>query len=184
MTTKQHKIKLFFIRHAFSCANYKSLEGLFQKLCNCFRTDPQLADIGIRDLELYRTTVRKDVNPDYVFSSSLLRAIQTAQILFPEAIVNVAPYIGEHGIGWSSVPRPPSEQLRYLNPEKVKYLYLGREVAKDESKELLDYAFQSRKDKYRETSFKKFIKGLSVLIDLRQGIVQLKLLNKLLSLRI
>ena len=35
-----------------------------------------------------------------------------------------------------------------------------------------------------EINFQKFIKGLLVLIDLRQGIVQLKLLNKLLSLRI
>lgn len=159
MTSKEPKIRLFFIRHGFSCANYKSLEGLFQKVCNSFRTDPQLADIGIRDLERYRSIV----NPDYVFSSSLLRAIQTAQILFPEATVNVAPYIGEHGIGWSSVPRPPSEQLRYLNPDKVKYLYLGDDR---ERKEVLDDAFRRRKDKYRETSFKKFLVWLEKRIPL------------------
>jgi len=172
-----YRIKLFFIRHAFSCANYKSLQGIFELLCNTFRTDPKLADIGIRDLENYRSRVRKEVNPDYVFSSSLLRAIQTAQILFPEATVNVAPYIGEHGIGLSSVPKPPSEQLRYLNPDKVKYLYLGRDVVGHEGRDVvghehvsLDKSFKNRKDKYRETSFKKFLIWLEKRIPLNRDL--------------
>ena len=156
------KIKLFFIRHGFSCANYKSLQSIFELVCNSFRLDPHLADIGIKDLERYRNIIRKDINPDYVFSSSLLRAIHTAQILFPESTVNVAPYIGEHGISLGSIPSKPSEQLRYLNPDKVKYLYLGKEHRIN----TLDTLFKNRKPRYCKPSFQKFLKWLKKRISL------------------
>jgi len=162
MTSKEPKIKLFFIRHGFSCANYKSLQGIFDLVCNSFRLDPHLADIGIKDLERYRKIIRKDINPDYVFSSSLLRALETAQILFPESTVNVAPYIGEHGISLGSIPSKPSEQLRYLNPDKVKYLYLGKE----DRINTLDTLFKNRKPKYCKSSFQKFLKWLKKRIPL------------------
>jgi broad specificity phosphatase PhoE len=162
MSSKEPKIKLFFIRHAFSCANYKSLKSNIESLLNSFRLDPHLADIGIRDLQRYRNTIRKDINPDYVFSSGLLRAIQTAQILFPESTVNVAPYIGEHGISLGSTPSKPSEQLRYLNPNKVKYLYLGKQDRNNN----LDRLFKNRKPRYCKPNFQKFLNWLKRRITL------------------
>lgn len=162
MTSSKVRIKLFFIRHAFSCANYKSLQSTIGPVLNSFRLDPHLADIGIQDLESYRKGVRKEINPDYVFSSSLLRAIQTAQILFPESTVNVSPYIGEHGVGLGSRPSKPSDQLRYLNRDKVKYLYLGKE---DELNSL-DRLFKNRRPRYCKPSFEKFLKWLQRRIPL------------------
>ena len=136
-------IKLFFIRHGFSIANYASKKkGIIGKIGNTFTLDPPLSDMGVKDLKTYRNVITKDITPDYVFSSSLLRAIQTAQLLFPEHVVNVAPYIGEHGFGLSSVPSRPSIQLQKLKPDMVKYLYLGKGDS-------LDILFSNRKQKYR-----------------------------------
>jgi hypothetical protein len=55
MSTKEPKIKIFFIRHEFSCAHYKA----FSTKCVTLSEHPQLTHIGIRDLQTYRSTVRK-----------------------------------------------------------------------------------------------------------------------------
>lgn len=153
-------VKLFFIRHGFSCANYYKHKNLAMGIIySSITLDPHLTDIGIEDLEKHRNQITQNINPHYVFSSGLLRAIQTAQILFPESVVNVAPHLLEHGYRKANFPSKPSVQLKYLDVNKIKYLYLGRGNN-------LDKLFQNRKKKYDRSDFKKFLKWIYERVDL------------------
>lgn len=151
-------IKLFFIRHAFSCGNYKNTKSIFGYISNLFVSDPHLSDLGKDQLRSHKQLISEYIKPHYVLSSSLLRAIQTAQGLFPEFTVNVSPYISETGIGLSNTPLKPSEQAKHLeDPDKVKYKYLGKEGD-------LDKLFLDKKSKYSRPNFKKFLKWLSMVL--------------------
>ena len=93
-------VKILFIRHGFSCANslqkYSPISGSLKRL---LYTDPPLTLRGVKDIIQVRKHIPKDFqNPDAVFSSVLIRAIQTAHFLFPNKIVNVAPFIKELGV--------------------------------------------------------------------------------------
>lgn len=144
-------VKLFFIRHGLSCSQYGRTNKKDWKL-----RDPFLSDIGIEDLQNYKKVIlQNNIRPDYVFSSSLLRAIQTAQILFPEKVVNISPYIGEMSPhGEENVPTAPSRQLKYLKPEKARYLYL-------EGIDELDDLFNNRTKDFDKPDFSKFLKWLT-----------------------
>jgi broad specificity phosphatase PhoE len=148
-------IKLFFIRHAFSCGNYKNTKSIFGYISNLFVSDPHLSDLGKDQITSHKHYISNIIKPHYVISSSLLRAIQTAQGLFPEFTVHVSPYISETGFGLSNAPVKPSDQSKYLDdPSKVKYLYLGKG-------DDLDKLYSARKSKYLRPDFQKFLKWLS-----------------------
>jgi broad specificity phosphatase PhoE len=125
--------------------------------------DPRLTNIGIEDLKLHRNLITENINPDYIFSSGLLRAIQTAQILFPNSVINVAPHLLEHGFRKANFPSQPSLQLKHLNQDKVKYKYLGKGNN-------LDKLFQNRKRQYDRSDFKKFLKWLQKRVDLNKNL--------------
>jgi len=153
MSDCKNIVKLFFIRHGLSCSNYGREHVRDWEL-----SDPFLSDVGIGDLEGYRKVIHQNhIRPDYVFSSSLLRAIQTAQILFPDKVVNVSPHINEtHTVELpENEPSKPSRQLKYLNHEHVKYLYLGSGA------EDLDTLFHNRNKHYDTSDFEKFLKWLT-----------------------
>lgn len=153
MTECKNIVKLFFIRHGLSCSNYGREHNRDWELA-----DPFLSDIGIEELQGYRYVLYTNrIRPDYVFSSSLLRAIQTAQILFPDKVVNVSPYISETHTADSTENEPtlPSRQLKYLKRENVRYLYLGSGA------EDLDTLFNNRKPDYDTPDFDKFLKWLT-----------------------
>ena len=144
-------IKMFFIRHAFSCANYHKRNRSIIKH-HIFIHDPILSNIGEEDLIRYKPIIRKVIpNPTYVLSSNLLRAMQTARILFPKRKIIVCPYIGENGFGLDNKPSKPSNQLKYVS--NVDYRYLGG----DEQTSDLDRLFKNRKKEYDKPDFGKFI---------------------------
>jgi broad specificity phosphatase PhoE len=163
-------INLYFIRHGYSCANYKKdlAKSILDKIINIFSKprDPQLTDKGIIDLKKHRQKVKKIIpKPDYVFSSYLLRAIQTANYLFPKRKIRVLPYIGEIGYGVDNKPNRPSIQYNFLKGKKVIYSYLGEKNYKRSKNRLdkLDYLFDSykiRKDK-PINNFHKFLSLLN-----------------------
>jgi len=155
-------IKLFFIRHGFSCANYSNRKSLIP--IHSIMLDPQLSNAGIKDLKQYKNQYNF-IKPDYVFSSNLLRAIQTAQYLFPDKKVYVSPYIGEHGIGRDNRPSKPSMQRKYLpNADNVVYAYLGEGGGKRSTELELDKKFDSRLSDYDIPNFRKFLDWLNTKI--------------------
>ena len=163
-------IKLFFIRHGFSCANYhKRKKSLIKH--HIFIRDPKLTNVGIDDLTNYKSKIDKLIpNPTYVLSSNLLRSIQTARLLFPEKNVIVSPYIGETGFGLDNKPSAPSNQLRYVS--NVNYKYLDESGEKSVSE--LDRLFKNRSKDYDKPDFGKFLKWLDrVVLEKGDGDVNL-----------
>lgn len=149
-------IKLFFIRHAFSCANYHNRKKSLIKH-HIFIRDPKLSNVGVDDLIGYKSEIDKLIsNPTYVLSSNLLRAIQTARILFPEKTVIASPYIGENGFGLDNKPSAPSNQLKYVSNVDYKYLDEGGGKLVGE----LDRLFKNRSKDYDKPDFGKFLKWL------------------------
>jgi hypothetical protein len=160
-------IKLFFIRHAFSCANFSHRKS---PLLHTLIHDPKLSEAGIEDLRAYKPQFAK-IQPDYVFSSNLLRAIQTAQYLFPDNKVYVSPYIGESGLGFDNKPSKPSKQRKHLpNPNNVVYSYLGEGGGIRLQIPVLDQRFENRPSDVDIPNFGKFLSWLQVKIPRQDSI--------------
>jgi broad specificity phosphatase PhoE len=97
------KIDMLFIRHGLSCTNViKRYSTLIHQLKRLVYTDPQVTHFGAIDIESVSNSGIFP-KPDLVISSCLLRAIETADLLFNngqskyyQSIV-VAPFIKELG---------------------------------------------------------------------------------------
>jgi hypothetical protein len=108
------KLNIYWIRHALSCANihklYKTTTSnkplnLQQLRKNRYAPNSSLSAIGIwqcKELSKEIDKIIKEKSIDYVGSSELLRAIQTAAIVFDETkkynnkFIHVVPNIGEN----------------------------------------------------------------------------------------
>jgi broad specificity phosphatase PhoE len=177
MNNNDKFINLYFVRHGYSCANYKKdiAKNILQKIKFLFSKpkDPHLSDKGIKDLKIYKEKVDNKIpKPDLIFSSYLLRAMQTASYLFPKRTIRVAPYIGEIGYGKDNIPNKPSIQYREFNIERHKnrsivvYPYLGEKgFEKNKNKRLnhLDDLFKKTKIKVGQpiNDFQKFLVWLN-----------------------
>lgn len=169
MNNDSKLINLYLIRHGYSCANYKKdIAKTFLEKLKFFLTkpqDPHLSDKGINDLLNYNINIPK---PDLIFSSYLVRAMQTASYLFPKRRIRVAPHIGEIGYGRDNTPSKPSVQYKKLHDTRHKnssiiiYPYLGEgKYEKDKNIRLknLDNLFEKTKIKVGNPidDFNKFL---------------------------
>jgi broad specificity phosphatase PhoE len=166
-------INLYFIRHGYSCANYKKdiARNFLEKLIFFFTKpkDPHLTDKGIEDLKNYKKRLCDKIpKPDIIFSSYLLRAMQTASYLFPNRKINIAPHVGEIGYGRDNTPNKPSIQYKNFRTERNKnrsillYPYLGEKKFETDKKRRLndlDNLFKNYKIKVDKpiNDFKKFL---------------------------
>jgi len=96
------KVEMYLVRHAFSCANLVNYYGVGarDRIMHTQMPDPMLTSCG--ELRSRKGAARLDelkVMPDIVLSSSLLRAIQTASLMFPNTTVTPVPYISEQSPG-------------------------------------------------------------------------------------
>jgi len=102
-TAAPRKVRIQFIRHAFSCANMVqqfaeggTLTRWGGTLGKAYLRDPMLSECGaVRSLSagnMLRSTAEA---PDFVLSSSMLRAMETAAYMFPGRTITPVPYISE-----------------------------------------------------------------------------------------
>lgn len=100
-------IEITFIRHAMSCGNVKDFAPgpRFLKVLMYSTKNPNLSTIGLwqikqakhaHNIQSSKDTLQKYLNNmDYVFSSDMLRAMETAYRLFPDKKIQVIPYVSE-----------------------------------------------------------------------------------------
>lgn len=111
------RIELYLIRHGYSIANRSTTSdeekwlksviktGYIEKI---YESDPSLTRTGIEQSKDASNHVR-DFRPNYIFTSVLCRAQQTALFMFPtEQEVVVAPYLKEKN-NWVDNPLPVSD---------------------------------------------------------------------------
>ena len=98
-------VVVYFIRHGVSCANIHHADGpTFDTLPPNKYIDPPLTDIGIKKSIKAGVTVRPKLPKVPVFCSPMLRACETARVMFPKSLVTVIPYCKE-------APHEASHQL-------------------------------------------------------------------------
>lgn len=108
-------VRAFWIRHGLSCANIVSEFAplMTGKFLQYFYADPSLTDCAVKHARAFgprfQTAIRKDVEwnqPLPVFSSVLVRSIETALHNFPGHNVYPIPYIAELGTTSDNMPWP------------------------------------------------------------------------------
>jgi len=176
-------IRLFVIRHGFSCSNYFKRKYKYKNsakdlIYGAYATirDPEVSNRGLQDLKdaRLRLNIPKGVfeGPNLVLSSTLLRAMETAKVLFPEYKIHSVPYIGETGgiiATPDNTPSKPSDQIKIMedlskevSPNKTErpviYSYLG-DTGSMPVKEL-DHRFSKKGVEMTKPDFDKFLNWL------------------------
>jgi Histidine phosphatase superfamily (branch 1) len=134
------KINFFFVRHAFSCANVKTVESqkamivkkIISKVEQILEADPNLTKEGFEQSHTAGEKIKNNSaikSIDYLFSSPLVRAIETAHAMFIDnnftftkpdnKKVYIAPYLKELGETDDNVPLNPKDQIA----KRIKLLY-------------------------------------------------------------
>jgi len=92
----QTRVELVLVRHSVSCSNMLKWHGENQtwRERDGDYADPLLSDLGLDDARAL-ASLAATLHPDFVGSSRLMRAMETAHILFPERDVHVWPHIDE-----------------------------------------------------------------------------------------
>jgi len=77
--------------------------------------DPPLTNLAIIKTSKMRKNIHKNLpKPDVILSSILLESIQTANIIYPNRTVCIAPFLKEIGSNIRHCPRTPCEQAQIL----------------------------------------------------------------------
>ena len=135
-------VRIMFIRHGFSCANMLKETGMLSNISKAFLYDPPLTNHAIRDITSVRNGVQKKLGrPDVVFASTLLRAQQTANFLFPDQTVFVAPYIKELGSTLDNKPNTPDIQKKI--DLKSKQIYNSNSVVDGKELQKVDETWRT-----------------------------------------
>ncbi len=169
------KIQLFFIRHGFSCSNYFKRRFKIKKTKKDYAygayamiPDPEVSNQGLADLMRARPYLNIPNKPSIVLSSTLLRAMETAKVLFPEYKVYSVPYIGETaGVVTTpdNEPTKPSEQNQVMRnltqgQRHVIYSYLDERSDYPMDMGSLDREFSRRGKSLSKPDFDKFLRWL------------------------
>jgi broad specificity phosphatase PhoE len=111
-TRKQKEIhfKMYFIRHGVSCGNINF--ALKDELALGVYTDPELTREGRRILNVVQDTLVHNIDGPYIVgASNLIRAQQTANLLFNPKKIYIIPAISEFGRNnQENMPLRPSVQ--------------------------------------------------------------------------
>jgi broad specificity phosphatase PhoE len=102
------RVNFWFVRHGFSCGNRSSMLGHAhdQRIM-----DPGLTDYGADTSGSIAHAVPEEVTIDFLFSSCLSRAIQTAYLMFVRNAryrgpIVAAPFLREIGLSPENMPHP------------------------------------------------------------------------------
>ena len=114
------KLCFYMIRHGLSCGNIIYHPDINLVPLNSFYRDPYLTEKGVEQSKKCKIYIKNKLpKMDIVLSSSLIRAIETALCMFPDNIVEVAPYICESVKTLENIPHDYKVQSKRLH-EKVK----------------------------------------------------------------
>lgn len=109
-------VKFWFIRHGFSCGNLLAYAARHGKAQQKFISDPSLTRYGVETSESVEP-VPRFIKIDFLFSSCLARAIQTAYYTFIKTgrfkgPIWVAPFLREMGVAPDNTPHPEQDTHR------------------------------------------------------------------------
>jgi len=114
------KLSFYLIRHGLSCGNIIYHPDINLVPLNSFFRDPYLTEKGVEQSNKCSVYVKNKLPQiDIVLSSPLIRAIETALCMFPDNIIEIAPYVCESVRTLENIPHNYKNQNKRLQ-EKVK----------------------------------------------------------------
>lgn len=142
MASKTFEVHAYWIRHGLSCANVLKMQSQDKRMNLWVRkkslvtfpsySDPPLTNCAIDRAQVTGPKILAQIKKDHtawaerdlpilVFSSQMLRAIETALYNFEGMPVYPIPHIAEHGMGLDNIPKAWNESraLRIGDPADV-----------------------------------------------------------------
>lgn len=115
-------VEVIFCRHMLSCANaYSYYLPKWKQSRRLVYRDPELTNVGIESGQ--RVPIPKNV--DFIMSSMMIRAQETALALYPDREIIVAPYIKEKGTASeNSIESSPVEQAKRVGSSNINRSYV------------------------------------------------------------
>jgi hypothetical protein len=115
-------VKIKFIRHSCSYGNVISHLGGIYSILHKFYNDPPLSQFGKNTCqEISRKISLHDV--DFVFSSLLLRAIETGLYMFPDKKIYPIPFVMESSIGFDNCVSSVQNHRNILTDKHNRVVY-------------------------------------------------------------
>ena len=139
------KLNFYMIRHGLSCGNIIYHPDINLVPLNSFYRDPYLTEKGVEQSNKCSKYVKTKLpKMDIVLSSSLIRAIETALCMFPENIIEIAPYICESVKTLENMPHDFKSQNKRLknkvkNNERVKHCTQNKGLHETSLKNFIKY---------------------------------------------
>ena len=111
------KVNVYYIRHSMSGNNaIAEYARFYQQWRRLIYMDPPITKYGKDQAEELHSILNTIVpSVDHVFSSVLLRSIQTAMILYPDRYVNIIPYATEIYPSLGNYATSKEYQMQFLN---------------------------------------------------------------------
>lgn len=135
------RVEVLFVRHGHGCHNALKYHTATIKyvvsigsMMHCLYPDPPLTDCGIANsrangLELNDAlNFRWNWKPQFVGSSSMIRAIETASSMFPNYEVFPLPFISENGNMPCNKPKPLTEQQAQLSNISINWKHVSKNI--------------------------------------------------------
>jgi broad specificity phosphatase PhoE len=163
------KVHIYFIRHAFSCTNMLSrYNGPLKQLRKILYRDPPLTTHGLETASIMGKNIRFDKVDDYggmdlVCSSPMLRAIQTAALVFPERKIHVLPHIKETGLTLDNAVSSIEYQEKIMHmsgidTERINYTFVTKFDGRRKKRTMTDVAKNN-------TSYEAFLQFIGTYIE-------------------
>ena len=135
---------MFLIRHGLSCCNVLHHPDIkYMTPLNIIHQDPYLTLKGIEQSKRAGIYLKDKIPKiDFVFSSSLIRSIETSMFMFPDNNIKIAPYICEIKPSLENRPYSMKNQYRRIEDKinKVNFEYICEEnLSKSDFHEFIKY---------------------------------------------
>jgi len=165
------KVEVLFVRHGHACHNALSYHtdniGPIKtgKVKHAFYSDPPLTDCGLLNSEVNGHELRAalgDWNPQFVGSSSMVRAMETAIAMFPGHKVVPLPFIPEDALGAANSPKPLEEQKVLLPNDAINWHHMETDIElQDDRVEAFNhkkhYSANEAREKVKYREFRAFL---------------------------
>jgi len=165
------KVEVLFVRHGHACHNALSYHtdniGPIKtgKVKHAFYSDPPLTDCGLLNSEVNGHELHAalgDWNPQFVGSSSMVRAMETAIAMFPGHKVVPLPFIPEDALGAANSPKPLEEQKVLLPNDAINWHHMETDIElQDDRVEAFNhkkhYSANEAREKVKYREFRAFL---------------------------
>ena len=156
-------VRVIFIRHGYSCANIVKDSGYIREIFTSY-PDPELSQIGLNlskenGKKLKNEIGKRGIEVDFIASSSLIRAIETAYYIFGrEQPIYTLPYVAEKGKTVDNMALDLNQQRKIISEKNALSCLSDADCP-------IKFMFSDKSAGRSESNYKEFINWFSNNLD-------------------